>query len=138
MVWRPTALWSGQASIQTDSFLSETGVFRVHWESQSHRGYGYLRVTLHSDQRPAPAGEVSVDQRGTGQNMAHMHEDPCEFSPMIDASGVMWKVSLEEGCAPWPRTHSLIETLPDCAYLCHCLNTYLSVGQEISGFRDGG
>jgi hypothetical protein len=32
MVWRPTALWSGQASIQTDSFLSETGVFRRHVE----------------------------------------------------------------------------------------------------------
>ena len=96
MVWRPTALWSGQASIQTDSFLSETGVFRVHWESQSHGGYRYLAgyASQRSAARPLL---VSVDQRGTGQNMAHMHEDPCEFSPMIDASGVTWKVSLEEG-----------------------------------------
>lgn len=46
---------------------------------------------------------VGVDQRGTGQNMAHMHEDPREFFLVIDASGVT------------------IETLPDCAYLCHHL-----------------
>ena len=69
----PSAPWSGQASVQTDSFLSETGVFRVHWESQSHGG---------------------------------MHEDPCEFFLVIDASGVTWKVSLEEGLrtlAPNPQ-----------------------------------
>jgi hypothetical protein len=42
MVWRPVGTWSEQASVQTDSFLSETGVFRVRWESQSHGGYGYL------------------------------------------------------------------------------------------------
>jgi len=40
---------------------------------------------------------VGVDQRGTGQNMAHMHEDPREFFLVIDASGVTWKASLEEG-----------------------------------------
>ena len=40
---------------------------------------------------------VGVDQRGTGQNMAHKHEDPCEFFLVIDALGVTWKVSLEEG-----------------------------------------
>ena len=53
--------------------------------------------------------------------MAYMHEDPREFFLVIDASGVTWKVSLEEGLAPlpgtWHRVHSLIETLPDCAYL---------------------
>jgi hypothetical protein len=29
-----------------------------------------------------------VDQRGTGQNMAYVHEDPREFFLVIDASGV--------------------------------------------------
>ena len=51
--------------------------------------------------------------------MAHMHEDPREFFLVIDASGVTWKASLEEGLCTQARTHSLIETLPDCAYLGH-------------------
>jgi hypothetical protein len=37
-----------------------------------------------------------------GQNMAHMHEDPCEFFLVIDASSVAWKVSLEKGLRPEP------------------------------------
>jgi hypothetical protein len=48
--------------------------------------------------------------------MAYMHEDPREFL-VIDASGVTWKVSVEEGLPPWHRVRSLIETLRDCAYL---------------------
>ena len=83
-MWRPVGTWSGQDSIQTDSFLSETGLFRVHWESQSHGGYGYL------------AGYAS-ERSAAG---------PC-WSARIDASGVTWKVSLEEGLrtlAPNPQS----------------------------------
>ena len=40
---------------------------------------------------------VGVDQRGTGKNIAHMHEDPREFFLVIDALGVTWTVSLKEG-----------------------------------------
>jgi hypothetical protein len=39
--------------------------------------------------------------------MAHMHEDPREFFLVIDASGVTWKVSIEEGLRTLaPKPHS--------------------------------
>jgi hypothetical protein len=65
-----------------------------------------LRVTLHSAISGRPL-LVGVNQRGAGQNMAYVHEDPREFFLVIDASGVTWKMSLEEGLralAPSPRS----------------------------------
>src|SRR5262245_21707521 len=101
----PSTPWSGQASVQQTRSSARRVCSACTANRKATADTGTLRVTLHSDQRPALLG--GVDQRGTGQNTAQMYEDPREFFLAIDASGVTWKVSLEEGlCTLAPNPQS--------------------------------
>lgn len=98
-VWRPVATWTGRASLQTESFISETGLFRVRWEAQPlppSDTSATLRVTLHSAVSGRPLIEA-VNHRGSGRDTVFLSEDPREFFLVIDDNGLDWTVTLDEG-----------------------------------------
>jgi len=98
-VWRTVATWTGRAPLQTESFISNTGLFRVHWEArplQPPDNNGTLRITLHSAVSGRPLVDA-VDHRGPGRDTVFLSEDPREFFLVIDDQGLDWTVTLDEG-----------------------------------------
>jgi hypothetical protein len=97
-IWRPVEHWSGQASLQTESFVSTTGSFRIQWSSANLVADtpGRLTITLHSAVSGRPLVPV-VEHEGDGRDTAYVTEDPREFFLVIDASRSRWTVELDEG-----------------------------------------
>ena len=100
-VWRPLGAWSGRGLLQTDAFISETGLLRVVWEAHgdatpAHSNAGTLRISVHS----AVSGRflaLAVDQRGAGRNTVYVTEDPRSFYLLIESSDLTWSVEVAEG-----------------------------------------
>ena len=97
-IWRPVEHWSGEASVQTESFVSTTGSFRVHWTSANlvADSPGRLNITLNSAVSGRPLMSV-VDHLGEGEATAYVTEDPREFFLVVDAERTRWTVELDEG-----------------------------------------
>ena len=90
--------WSGHTSVQTESFVSETGTFRLHWESRNDGSApaGRLKIAIHSAVSGRPLAVV-VDHWGSGRDSAYVSEDPREFYLVVEAERVNWNMTLEEG-----------------------------------------
>ncbi len=99
VVWRNLGSWTGRAPLQTESFVSDTGMLRIRWEAKdggSPGAPGSLKVTLHSAVSGRPL-VVAVDVRGTGRNTEYIGEDPRDFFLVVDAARLEWSVVVEEG-----------------------------------------
>jgi len=99
VVWRSLGSWSSRASLQTESFICDTGMLRVRWEARSAGSSddpGTLKVTLHSAVSGRPL-VVAVDNRGPGQDTAYISEDPRDFFLVVEAAHLEWSVVVEEG-----------------------------------------
>jgi hypothetical protein len=98
VVWRRIGSWSGRGPQQTDAFLSDTGAFRVHWQTsnESPPETGRFRVVLHSGVSGRPL-LVVAEHRGIGRNTAYVNEDPREFFVVIESANLDWSVTVEEG-----------------------------------------
>lgn len=98
--WRTLGAWSGQGSRQTESFDVTSGALRLRWQasvpSTGASGAGRLRVTLYSAISGRPLQEV-VDHHGPGSGTAHISDDPRVSYLVIDADGVEWTATLDEG-----------------------------------------
>jgi hypothetical protein len=98
VIWNPIGKWSGSGDMQTSSFQSATGSFRVQWETHNERSVekgGRFRLTLHSAISGRPLVEV-VDKRGVGSDLEFVHEDPRTFYMSVDSVNVDWSFSVEE------------------------------------------
>ena len=100
VVWRPIGSWSGRGNTQTESFTSDTGSLRVRWHAdhEARPGDGTLRLTLHSAISGRPLAQV-VDHRGAGADTSYVGEDPRVFYVVVDAAGLEWSFSIDEGTA---------------------------------------
>ena len=97
--WRTLGTWSGNGSRQTDSFDVATGALRLRWEAKpTAAAAGRFRVTLHSAISGRPLQDV-VDDDGPASGTAHISDDPRVSYLMIDADGVDWTATLDEGVA---------------------------------------
>jgi hypothetical protein len=98
IIWRTVGTWGGRAGLQTESFISDTGLFRIRWKSEPG-GAGasaHLKIVLHS----AVSGRSLVrvlEHRGAGAGEGSVTEDPREFFLAIDAEQTAWTVTLDEG-----------------------------------------
>ena len=98
VVWRSIGSWSGRGSTQTESFTSDTGSFRVRWQTNHEvpPGDGTVRLTLHSAISGRPLVQA-VDHRGVGADTSYVSEDPRVFYVVVDSARVEWSFTIEEG-----------------------------------------
>ena len=101
VVWKPVGSWSGRGDKQTETFTSDTGGFRVHWEAANEAppGGGRLRVVFRSGDSGREIIEA-IDARGAGGGTEEVAADrPRWFYVTIESANVDWKVSIDERLA---------------------------------------
>ena len=101
--WRTLGSWSGHGNSQTESFTSESGALRLHWETRNEapRGAGAFRVTARSAISGRPL-QVAVDQQGTGRGTSYVDSDPHVFYLVIDSANLDWSFTVEEAFSGTP------------------------------------
>ena len=82
----------------TESFLYEGGVLRVSWETKDDgsEGAGSFRLTVNS----AVSGRelaVVADEEGPGKGQQYVSEEPRPAYLIVDAKGLTWSITVEEG-----------------------------------------
>lgn len=97
-IWESRGHWSGRALLQTDPFISTTGLLRITWKTRPTESGddATFSIVLHSDVSGRSLTPV-VDQRGPGGGVKYVSEDPRSFFLVIDGRGVEWSVEVAEG-----------------------------------------
>jgi len=99
ITWRKLGEWSGSGSQQTDSFTSDSGMLRIHWKTVAQAGTpqpGSFLLTLHSSISGRPL-VTAVDEKGPREETTFVSPDPHVFFARIEATGLDWKFSVDEG-----------------------------------------
>jgi hypothetical protein len=97
-VWKQVGAWSGRGNLQTETFTSDTGGFRVRWETknETHPGNGRLKVVF----RSADSGREIIDAvtaQGVGRDSVEVAaERPRWYYLTIDSADVDWSVAVDE------------------------------------------
>jgi hypothetical protein len=99
--WKPVGTWRGHGNLQTEAFTSDTGGFRVQWETrhESPAGAGRLKVVFHSGDSGREIMEA-VDVRGNGSGTAEVGDRPRWYFLTIESASVDWSVTVEEPRLP--------------------------------------
>lgn len=98
VVWKPIGTWSGHGDKQTETFTSDTGGFRVHWETTNEKpaGAGRLRVVFRSGDSGREIIEA-IDAHGAGSGIEEVAADrPRWFYITIESASVDWTVTVDE------------------------------------------
>ena len=98
VVWKPIGAWSGRGDKQTETFTSDTGGFRVHWETtkEAPAGGGRLRVVFRSGDSGREIIEA-IDAHGAGEGTEEVAaERPRWYYITIESANVDWQVSVDE------------------------------------------
>ena len=98
VVWRQLGSWSGRGDKQTETFTSDNGGFRVHWETKREAppDAGRLRVVFRSGDSGREIIEA-IDARGAGSGTEEVAaERPRRYYLTIESADVDWKVSVDE------------------------------------------
>jgi hypothetical protein len=96
--WKRVGSWSGRGNRQTESFTSDTGGFRVHWETanESPAGGGRLKVVFRSGDSGRDIVEA-VDAHGVGRGTEDIAGDrPRWYFLTIESANIDWMVTVEE------------------------------------------
>lgn len=103
-VWKRVGSWSGRGDRQTESFTSDTGGFRVHWQTKNETppGAGRLKVVFRSGDSGREIIDA-VDARGVGAGTEDVAGDrPRWYFLTIESANVDWTVTVEEQIAGPP------------------------------------
>ena len=100
VVWKTVGSWSGRGSVQTETFTSETGGFRVRWETKNpvRAGGGFLHVVF----RSGDSGRDIIDAvdepnvGADGDSTEVSAERPRWYYLTIDSADVDWTVAVDE------------------------------------------
>ena len=100
VVWKTVGTWSGRGSRQTETFTSETGGFRVRWETKNPRraGAGFLHVVFRSGDSGREIIDA-VDERNVGADSDSTEvsaERPRWYYLTIESADVDWTVAVDE------------------------------------------
>jgi hypothetical protein len=98
VIWKPLGTWSGRGDSSTNTFTSDTGGFRVHWETTNatRPDAGRLRVVFRSGDSGREIIEA-IDAHGTGSGVEEVAaERPRWYYLTIESADVDWKVSVDE------------------------------------------
>jgi hypothetical protein len=95
--WQPLGSWTGTGSSQSESFIANTGAFRVRWEAVAvGPESGELRIALHSAVSGRPI-VTAVDVRGAGHGESIVSDDPRVYYVQVESSNLDWRFTVEEG-----------------------------------------
>jgi hypothetical protein len=107
-IWHKVGSWSGRGNIQTETFTSDTGAFRVTWETRNETAPGAGR--LYAVFRSGDSGREIMDAvktQGVGRGVEHVSaERPRWYYLSIDSANVDWAITVDEeipGQAPQPK-----------------------------------
>ena len=83
--------------MQTESFTSDSGGFRVRWQTRNETapGGGRLKVVFHSGDSGRDIIDA-VDARGVGEGTADVGDRPRWYFLTIESADVDWTVTVEE------------------------------------------
>ncbi|HEX7138997.1 MAG TPA: hypothetical protein VF219_14165 [Vicinamibacterales bacterium] len=97
VVWKEVGSWSGSGNFQSESFTSDTGGFRVRWETKNERvpGAGRMKVVFRSGDSGRPIIEA-VDVKGVGRNVQEVADNVRWYYLTIESANVEWSVSVDE------------------------------------------
>jgi hypothetical protein len=98
VVWKTVGSWSGRGNRQTETFTSDTGGFRVRWETTNavRPGAGRLHVIFRSGDSGREIIDA-VDVRGEGHDAEEVSaERPRWYYLTIDSADVDWTVIVDE------------------------------------------
>jgi hypothetical protein len=101
VVWRQVGSWSGRGNAQTESFTSDTGAFRVTWETRNETAPGAGR--LHAVFRSGDSGREimeAVKTEGVGHDVEYAAaERPRWYYLSIESANVEWSITVDERLA---------------------------------------
>ena len=103
LLWRSVGTWSGRTSMQTESFLNESGLLLIQWETRNEAAGqdGSFRATFHSAVSGRPLASF-VGGRGTAHGSTLVAEDPRPTYVVVESKDVKWNFTLQEGFAARP------------------------------------
>jgi len=98
VIWHPVGSWSGRGNRQTETFTSDTGGFRVRWETRNETrpGAGRLHVVFRSGDSGREIIDA-VDASGADHDVAIVAADrPRWYYLTIESTNVDWSVTVDE------------------------------------------
>jgi hypothetical protein len=98
VVWKPIGSWSGRGNRQTETFTSDSGGFRVRWQTThaARQGAGRLRVVFRSGDSGREIIEA-IDAHGEGRGEEEVAaERPRWYYLTIESQDVDWVVAVDE------------------------------------------
>ena len=95
--------WSGRGNVQTDTFTSDTGAFRLQWETkhETRPGAARLKVVFHSDDSGRPIMEA-VNATGVGQGVAYVSDRARWYYLVVESADAEWSLSVDEDLGEQP------------------------------------
>ena len=96
-IWKPVGAWSGRGDAQTGTFTSDTGGFRVRWETrnESPPGSGTFKVVFRSNDSGRPIIDA-VDFHGVGRDTTEVAENVRWYYLTVESAHVDWSLTVEE------------------------------------------
>lgn len=97
VLWKEVGSWSGHGNVQTESFTSDTGGFRVRWETRNETkpGAGSLKIVFRSGDSGRPIIEA-VDARGIDHDVVEVADNVRWYYLTIESANVDWTVHVDE------------------------------------------
>ncbi len=96
-VTRPVGAWQGRGTATVGDIPSETGRFRIVWETsnESPAGAGTFRLTMRSAISGRPL-QLVADHKGVGTGTADYDEGPRTYDFLVESANVDWSFRVEE------------------------------------------
>jgi len=96
-VTREVGAWQGRGTATVGDIPSETGRFRIHWETtnEAPAGAGTFKLTM----RSAISGrtlQLVVDTTGTGTGTADYDEGPRTYDFLVESANLDWQFRVDE------------------------------------------
>jgi hypothetical protein len=98
VIWHQVGSWKGRGHLQTETFTSDTGAFRVTWETWNETVPG--AGTLHAVFRSGDSGREIMDAvsaRGVDHDVEYVSaERPRWYYLTIESANVDWSITIDE------------------------------------------
>lgn len=104
-VTRLVGTWQGRGIASVGDIPSETGRFKIVWETsnESPAGAGRFKLTMRSAVSGRPM-QVVADHQGVGTGTASYDEGPRTYDFLVDSANVDWKFRVEETTGAYQKS----------------------------------